>query len=60
MFWINDPWGFEVVCSDGREAGQPLINLAWTYQFLPEGRYLQAMKRVVRKCFMERVERFSK
>ncbi|NQU10518.1 hypothetical protein HQ590_07005, partial [bacterium] len=31
-FWIEDPHGFEVICGDGREAGQPLINLAWAYE----------------------------
>ena len=60
VFWINDPWGFEIISCDGREAGQPLINLAWTYEFLPEPRYLQAMEKIVRECYMEKVERFGR
>jgi len=60
VLWINDPWGFEIVNCDGREAGQPLINLAWTYEFLPEPRYLEAMQKVVRECYMDKVKRFGR
>lgn len=60
VFWINDPWGFETVCADGREAGQPLINLAWTYEFLPEPRYLQAIRKVVRECYIDKARRLGR
>jgi hypothetical protein len=60
VFWINDPGGFEIICADGREAGQPLINLAWAYEFLPDPRYRQAMEKVVRDCYMAKVERFGR
>ena len=60
VLWINEPWGFETVDCDGREAGQPLINLARTYEFLPEPRYLEAMQKVVRECYMEKVKRFGR
>jgi len=60
LFWINDPEGFEIVCCDGREAGQPLINLAWVYEFVPDRRYLDAMQKVVRECFMDRTRRFGR
>ncbi|MAE60577.1 MAG: hypothetical protein CMJ49_04370 [Planctomycetaceae bacterium] len=60
VFWINDPWGFEGIDCDGREAGQPLINLAWTYEFLPDPRYLEAMRRVVHECYIKKVEKFGR
>jgi len=59
-FWVEDPHGFEVICGDGREAGQPLINLAWAYEFLPEPRYLAAMNKVVREGFMAKVARHGR
>lgn len=59
LFWINDPQGFATICADGREAGQPLINLTWTYAFLPEQRYLEGIWKIVRECFMARVEQFG-
>jgi len=59
VFWTNDPHGFEIICSDGREAGQPLINLAWCYRFIPDGRYLDAMWKIARECFMEKVRKFG-
>jgi hypothetical protein len=59
VFWITDDHGFELVCADGRESGQPLINLAWCYAFLPEERYLQAMMKVVRGSFMARVKQYG-
>lgn len=59
-FWINDPVGFGHVGADGRESGQPLINLAWTHQFVPDKRYLDAMMKVVRGSFMEKVKRHGR
>lgn len=60
VFWISDPKGFQIICSDGREAGQPLINLAWCYRFLPDQRYVDAMWKVVRECFMANVARHGR
>jgi hypothetical protein len=57
VFWVNDKVGFESICADGRESGQPLINLSWTYQFVPERRYLDAMWKIVRESFMARVKK---
>jgi len=57
VFWVNDPAGFEIICADGRESGQPLINLSWTYQFVSDSRYLAAMGKIVRESFMARVEK---
>jgi hypothetical protein len=58
-FWINDPVGFGHVSADGRESGQPLINLAWCYQFIPDPRYLAAMKKVVQGSFMDKVKKYG-
>ena len=54
-FWINDERGFAAICADGRESGQPLINLAWCYQFIPDPRYMEAMQKIVRGSFMAKV-----
>jgi len=56
VHWVNDSVGFDLMCGDGRESGQPLINLAWAYQWIPEQRYLDAMWKIVRDSFMARVE----
>ena len=56
VFWVNDKTGLETICADGRESGQPLINLSWTYQFAPDRRYLDAMWKIVRESFMARVK----
>ncbi len=55
--WTTEPWGFENLCSDGRESGQPLINLTWVYRFAPDSRYLEAIHKIVRVSFMERVQK---
>jgi hypothetical protein len=52
LFWINDPEGFDTIAADGRESGQPLINLAWTYAFVPEPRYLAGIDKIVRQSLM--------
>ncbi len=54
--WTTEPWGFENLCSDGRESGQPLINLTWVYRFVPDAKYLAAIDKIVRVSFMERVK----
>ncbi|HVF10483.1 MAG TPA: hypothetical protein VNA16_06760, partial [Abditibacteriaceae bacterium] len=60
VFRTEDEAGFAHVCSDGRESGQPLINLAWTYQFIPDPRYLQAMWKIVRGSFMAKAEKYGR
>lgn len=60
VFWINDERGFQTICSDGRESGQPLINLAWTYQFVPDQKYMDAMWKIVRGSFMARVQKYGR
>jgi hypothetical protein len=55
--WTTEPWGFENLCADGRESGQPLINLTWVYRFVPDPKYLQAINKIVRVSFMERVKK---
>ena len=60
VFWINDPEGFQIVSSDGREGGQPLINLSWTYPFIPDRRYLEAMWKVVRESCMAKAQAYGR
>jgi hypothetical protein len=52
LFWINDSEGFATIAADGRESGQPLINLAWTYAFVPDPRYLAGIERIVCQSLM--------
>lgn len=52
LFWIGDPEGFATIAADGRESGQPLINLAWTYAFVPEPRYLEGIAKIVTQSLM--------
>lgn len=57
VFWTQDDWGFDNLCADGRESGQPLINLTWVYEFVPDPRYLAAIWKIVRGSFMDRVKK---
>jgi hypothetical protein len=54
---VNDETGFQLICGDGRESGQPVINLAWVYEFVPDPRYLAAMNKIVHESFMARVKK---
>jgi hypothetical protein len=58
-YWVNDPVGFGHICADGRESGQPLINLAWTYGFAPEERYWHAMHKIVRESFAAKIRTYG-
>ena len=60
VFWVNDPEGFAILSVDGRESGQPLVNLSWAYVFMPEQRYLEAMWKIVTDSFMANVQRHGR
>gem|GEM_PF-801378 len=53
LYWINNPEGFTIVAADHREAGQPMINLTWAYEFNPDPRYLDACAKIVRDVYMK-------
>ncbi|MCC7193790.1 MAG: hypothetical protein IT444_13530 [Phycisphaeraceae bacterium] len=52
LHWINDAEGFAIISADQREAGQPMIDLTWCYDFLRDERYLKACWKIVREYLM--------
>jgi len=60
IYWINDPDGFKIIAADGREAGQPMINLTWVYQFNRDERYIEACRKIVREKHMADAERYGR
>lgn len=47
LHWIHDQDGFDIICSDQREAGQPMINLTWCYEFNRDPRYLEGCRKII-------------
>lgn len=60
LYWVNDPEGFRIVSADHREAGQPMINLTWAYDFNPDPRYLAACEKIVREVYMKAAEDYGR
>ena len=60
LYWINDPDGFRIVAADEREAGQPMINLTWVYQFNRDERYIAACRKIIREKHMADTERYGR
>ena len=60
LFWINDPDGFKIVAADGREAGQPMINLTWVYQFNRDERYIEACRKILREKHMADAQSYGR
>jgi hypothetical protein len=60
LFWIHDEQGFKIVSADQREAGQPIINLTWCYQFNRDPRYLEACRRIIRDVFISNTEKYGR
>lgn len=60
LYWVNDPEGFPIVSVDHREAGQPMINLAWAYEFNRDPRYLAACEKIVREVYMAAGDRYGR
>ncbi|MAE62172.1 MAG: hypothetical protein CMJ49_12555 [Planctomycetaceae bacterium] len=52
LYWIHSEMGFHIISSDQREAGQPLINLTWCYQFNPDQRYLDGCAKIINEYLM--------
>jgi hypothetical protein len=47
LHWIHDRDGFTIISSDQREAGQPMINLTWCYEFNRDPRYLDGCRKII-------------
>lgn len=47
LHWIHDDDGFLIITSDQREAGQPMINLAFCYEFNRDPRYLEGCRKII-------------
>jgi hypothetical protein len=52
LHWINDDDGFMIVSSDQREAGQPMIDLTWCYNFNRDPRYLEGCRKIIHDYLM--------
>jgi hypothetical protein len=52
LHWIDDKEGFAIIAADQREAGQPMINLTWCYEFTRDRRYLDGCWKIVRNYLM--------
>lgn len=52
LMWVDDAEGFRVICADQREAGQPMINLTWCYEFNRDPRYLEACSKIAREALI--------
>jgi len=60
LHWINTDEGFQIVSADEREAGQPMINLTWCYQFNRDPRYLEACRRIIRDFCMAGAKKYGR
>jgi len=59
LHWINDPEGFFIISADQREAGQPMINLTWCYNFNPDQRYLDGCRKIIENL-MEKSRKYGR
>jgi len=59
LYWINNPEGFSIISADQREAGQPMINLTWCYNFNPDPRYLDGCRKIINNL-MEKSEKYGR
>ena len=50
--WIDDSEGWEIIKADQREAGQPMINLTWVYEFNRDQRYLDGCRKIIYEYLM--------
>jgi hypothetical protein len=53
---IDSDHGFMFVTYDHREAGQPMINLTWCYQFNRDPRYLAGCRKIIYEGLMAQVK----
>ena len=60
LFWVDSPEEFSIVCADHREAGQPMINLTWAYEFNRDPRYLAACEKIFREAYVGATERYGR
>ena len=60
LYWINTPEGFQIIAADQREAGQPMINLTWCYEFTRDQRYLDGCWKIVREYLMANTKKFGR
>ena len=60
LYWIHDKEGFVIIAADQREAGQPMINLTWCYQFTKDKRYLDGCWKIVREYLMANTKKYGR
>lgn len=49
----------EVLCSDGREAGMPLVNLAAAYRLTGDEKYLAAARHIIQNFFVKWIAKYG-
>lgn len=49
----------ELVCSDGREAGMPLVNLAAAYRLTRDQKYIKAAKHIIKNFFLKLIRQYG-
>lgn len=60
LYWIHSPTEFSrVLRHDLREAGQPLINLSWAYEWNPDPRYIEGCMKIFHDIVMDNIRRFG-
>lgn len=60
LYWINTDEGFQIIAADQREAGQPMINLTWFYEFTRDQRYLDGCWKIVRDYLMANTKKYGR
>ncbi|MHB0936078.1 MAG: RIFT barrel domain-containing protein [Armatimonadota bacterium] len=60
LFWIHDPDGFLIISSDQREAGQPMINLTFSYEFNRDQRYLDGCRKIIYDYCMDSAQKYGR
>jgi len=60
LYWVDDEEGFQCISGDEREAGQPMINLTWCYEFNRDPRYLEACNKIAREYLMASAQKYGR
>lgn len=60
LHWVHSDMGFKVISNDHREAGQPMINFTWCYQFNRDPRYLEACWKIIREYLMVSTQKYGR
>lgn len=48
-----------LICSDGREAGMPLVNLAAAYRLTGDDKYVKAARHIIKNFFLKWIKKYG-